>query len=179
MATSEQPAGDSGTTAGNVPRRGRLLARLLAAQSMDAPPGAQRSVNAEPEPCPSSPPLLLRREQATVALVLLVCLAISGGIWWSRGGNSQQPFENRPSLQQAYRIDLNRCQWVELAQVTGIGETLARRIVELRQQRGGFRSQDELLEVKGIGPKKFAEIQPYLLPLEVPAASSAVPSGTP
>lgn len=120
-------------------------------------------------------PVLLRREQVTVAVVLLVCLAVSGGIWWSRGGSTQERFDQRPSLQQAYRIDLNRCQWVELAQVTGIGETLARRIVELREQRGGFQSIEELLEVKGIGPKKFAEIQPYLLPLEPSMPASAAP----
>lgn|GEM_PF-1565944 len=183
MATSEQPSGAPGVRDGGAAPRGRWIAPLTAARRPAAspelePPAAGSSAEparAEPVRCPWSVPVLLRREQVTVAVVLLVCLAISGGIWWSRGGNTQQPFDQRPSLQQAYRIDLNRCQWVELAQVTGIGETLARRIVELREQRGGFRSTQELLDVKGIGPKKFAEIQPYLLPLEPSSPATAAP----
>ncbi len=123
------------------------------------------------------PVILLRREQATVAVLLLVCLAVSAVVWWNRGGWNQYRFDSRPRQQRAYRIDLNHCHWVELAQVTGIGETLARRIVVLRDERGGFRSHREILDVKGIGPKKFAEIEPYLLPLEEPAAPRQRPLG--
>lgn len=115
---------------------------------------------------PSAKVVLRRPEQATVAVLLVAGVFASAGVWWSRGGANQQTFAARSGERFAYRIDINHCHWTELAQVTGIGETLARRIVELREQRGGFRRHDELLEVKGIGPKKFAAIQPYLLPLD-------------
>ncbi len=44
----------------------------------------------------------------------------------------------------------------------GIGETLARRIVEHRAQRGPFRSVDQLTDVKGIGPKTLRRVRGYL-----------------
>lgn len=50
-------------------------------------------------------------------------------------------------------IDLNRAQPKELEQITGIGPVLARRIVAAREQRGAFRSVDELGRIPGIGPK--------------------------
>ena len=40
-------------------------------------------------------------------------------------------------------------------ELDGIGETLASRIIEYREQHGGFDSVEELMEVKGIGEKRF------------------------
>ena len=52
----------------------------------------------------------------------------------------------------------------------GIGEVLAQRIVAYREQIGGFRNLEQLLEVNGIGTVKYAEIVPMLyLPEETPA----------
>lgn len=51
------------------------------------------------------------------------------------------------------RIDLNRAHPKELEQITGIGPALARRIVDARGRRGRFSSMEDLLEIKGIGPK--------------------------
>ncbi len=55
--------------------------------------------------------------------------------------------------------------WPELAQLPEVGEVLARRIVEMRNQRGAFRTQDDLLDVNGIGRVKLSRIAPHLLPL--------------
>jgi competence protein ComEA len=41
----------------------------------------------------------------------------------------------------------------------GIGPTLAKRIVEAREQRGRFLAPDDLLTVPGIGAKKFEAIK--------------------
>ncbi|HEV2105361.1 MAG TPA: helix-hairpin-helix domain-containing protein [Candidatus Eisenbacteria bacterium] len=45
----------------------------------------------------------------------------------------------------------------------GIGPVLARRIVEHRREHGPFRSPEELRAVRGIGPKLYARLRPYLL----------------
>jgi competence protein ComEA len=48
-------------------------------------------------------------------------------------------------------IDLNTATPEQLQQLPGVGEVLARRIIEHRQAGGGFRTVDELREVSGIG----------------------------
>lgn len=57
------------------------------------------------------------------------------------------------------RIDLNRADASELDQLPGIGPVLAGRIVEHRRQAGPFRSVDELLAVRGIGPALLARLR--------------------
>jgi competence protein ComEA len=61
-----------------------------------------------------------------------------------------------------YRIDLNRATWVELMQLPGVGETLAQRILEHRDEHGPFQSVDDLDTVKGIGPKTLEKLRPLL-----------------
>ncbi|MGQ0844189.1 MAG: helix-hairpin-helix domain-containing protein [Sporichthyaceae bacterium] len=56
-------------------------------------------------------------------------------------------------------IDLNRATTAELETLPGVGPVLAQRIVDYRTTRGRFTSIDELREVSGIGPAKFAEIR--------------------
>ncbi|MDH3296884.1 MAG: helix-hairpin-helix domain-containing protein [Gemmatimonadota bacterium] len=51
------------------------------------------------------------------------------------------------------RLDLNRAQINELEQITGIGPSLAGRIVDVRTRNGGFKQLDELSRIPGIGPK--------------------------
>jgi comEA protein len=59
-------------------------------------------------------------------------------------------------------IDLNAADTTALARLPGIGPATARAIVLHRNRRGPFRSVDELLEVKGIGPKKLQRLRPYV-----------------
>ena len=44
----------------------------------------------------------------------------------------------------------------------GIGETLAKRIVQSREADGPYRRPDDLQRVKRIGPGKVREMRPYL-----------------
>ena len=51
----------------------------------------------------------------------------------------------------------------ELARLPGVGPKLGARIVEYRQKSGGsFKSVQELMNVRGIGEKNFAKLQPHL-----------------
>ena len=57
-------------------------------------------------------------------------------------------------------IDLNLATAEELDQhLPGVGEVLARRIVEYREAHGGFRSVEQLRDVTGIGERRFAELK--------------------
>ncbi len=59
-------------------------------------------------------------------------------------------------------LDINRATIEDLCLIPGIGETLAVEIISYRERRGGFRSIEELKEVRGIDDKKLKEFKQYL-----------------
>lgn len=62
----------------------------------------------------------------------------------------------------ASRIDVNRVGISELQQLPGIGPALAERIITLRDSIGGFRSVEQLEEVRGIGPVLLSKLKPLV-----------------
>jgi competence protein ComEA len=72
-----------------------------------------------------------------------------------------QPAVAKPSgvVQRRGKLDLNRATVEELQQLPGVGEVLAKRVVDRRAAHGPYRSVDELLEVKGIGKKRVERLQ--------------------
>jgi competence ComEA-like helix-hairpin-helix protein len=67
-----------------------------------------------------------------------------------------------PKAPLAAPLDLNRADVGALTALPGVGETLARRIVEYRATDGPFRFPDDLLKVPGMGPKRFDRIRPFV-----------------
>lgn len=61
-----------------------------------------------------------------------------------------------------FLVDINSADWQTWMLLDGIGETLARRIVEDRNRRGPFASIEDVARVKGIGPKTLAKMRPHL-----------------
>jgi competence protein ComEA len=49
-----------------------------------------------------------------------------------------------------------------LTALPGIGAASAKALVEERKKRGGFKSLDEIMEVRGIGAKLYRKLQPYI-----------------
>ena len=56
-------------------------------------------------------------------------------------------------------ISINRATAEELQNVRGIGPSLAERIISYREANGGFKSLDQLREVRGIGDLKFEKLK--------------------
>jgi competence protein ComEA len=59
-------------------------------------------------------------------------------------------------------VNLNTASLEELQYLPGVGETRARAILAARQARGGFKTVDELVEVKGIGPASLERLRPHV-----------------
>jgi len=59
-------------------------------------------------------------------------------------------------------LDLNAATAAELEDLPGIGPAKAQAIVAFRESVGPFRSVDDLLKVKGIGPKLLEQIRPFV-----------------
>ncbi|MDO4314781.1 MAG: helix-hairpin-helix domain-containing protein [Oscillospiraceae bacterium] len=56
-------------------------------------------------------------------------------------------------------LDLNTAAAEELETLPGIGEELARRIVEYRTEHGPFQTVEDIMLVSGIGEGKFAALE--------------------
>jgi competence protein ComEA len=122
-----------------------------------------------PDPAePRWPRLWLRRaDQAAVAGLVTVALAAMIGHWLYHGGHRGRMIEVdrvEPGT-IAFTVDLNEADWPELTVLPGVGETLAKRIVEYRQEHGPFHDFDDLRRVRGIGPRTLERLTPYLRPM--------------
>lgn len=62
----------------------------------------------------------------------------------------------------AMQVDLNSASAAELAQVPGLGQTLAERIVAYRALNGPFASLDELADVSGFTQRRIDTLAQYL-----------------
>ncbi|MBM3213953.1 helix-hairpin-helix domain-containing protein [Candidatus Poribacteria bacterium] len=60
---------------------------------------------------------------------------------------------------RATRVNLNTADSATLQTLPGIGPVLAERIIAYRKEAGGFHSVDDLIDVRGIGPKTLGKLR--------------------
>ncbi len=63
------------------------------------------------------------------------------------------------TVKVVWPLDLNQATLDQLDELPGIGPSKAQAIIDLRTKLGGFRSPDQLLDVKGIGPKTYEKFR--------------------
>jgi len=119
--------------------------------------GVLINVIREPDVIPPYPPLAKGGE---------------GGILEKRGsgGIIQNVIKIKLSRMEANKLlalsiplDLNRVSVEDLCLIPGIGESLARQVVTYRERRKGFRSVEELKNVKGVGEKKYQSFKTFFI----------------
>ena len=70
--------------------------------------------------------------------------------------------DDAPTLPVYAKININTATVRELMRLDGIGEQLARAIVEYRREKGDFVSINEIKEVSGISEKLFESISGFI-----------------
>ena len=73
-----------------------------------------------------------------------------------------QPSTSRPP-EALGKININTATLEQLQLLPGIGESLAQRILDYRAEHGDFKSTEELMNVSGIGEKKFDSIKNFII----------------
>lgn len=138
----------------------------------------------------------IRKESATrwgltsaeLAVWLLLAGAMPAALFFGRRRASREAagktdvadttavrFERRTGLESEsyavspYRLDLNKATAAELELLPGIGKVRARRIIELREKLGDFRSLDELTAVRGVTRAMLKRLTSLVRPGFAPA----------
>ncbi len=60
------------------------------------------------------------------------------------------------------KVDINKASLEDLTKLPGIGKSKAQNIITTRNKLGRFESIDDLLKVRGIGPKLLKKLRPYI-----------------
>lgn len=111
--------------------------------------------------------MLTKEDQKTV-LFLVITGLVGGGILVVK--NELVPKEQLvPHIEkqttyrktQKFPLDINSASEEELIRVKGIGPKIAKRIVDYRKEANGFSSLEELKNVKGIGEKTYEKLKKY------------------
>jgi len=85
---------------------------------------------------------------------LIVALAVS------LAASAVAAADSRPTFTGV--VNVNTATPEQLQLLPGIGEARARAIVSMRKQNGGFKSLEQLMEVKGIGEAMLQRLRPHL-----------------
>ncbi len=67
--------------------------------------------------------------------------------------------EKKNSIAPSIRININEAGAEELAELKGIGKSLAERIVAYRSSKGYFILKEDIKRVKGIGPALYEKLK--------------------
>jgi competence protein ComEA len=116
----------------------------------------------------STSPVFLRSADQRLVASLIVLALLAMAVYWTAAGafhGELVDIDQAEPLSARFRVDINTAPWPELAQLPGVGETLARRIVQSRQRHGPFRRHADIQRIHGMGPVLLERILPFLLPI--------------
>jgi competence ComEA-like helix-hairpin-helix protein len=85
----------------------------------------------------------------TLALHLTLCL-----LFVALSSASKKP--------PAQPININTADSAQLQLVPGIGPSTAEKILQMRKSYGAFKSVNDLMAIRGIGPKRLEKMRKYL-----------------
>ena len=98
---------------------------------------------------------------AGVGLMVTAVFAPAAQPAWTAEA-SRRAFVVEPLSMPDGTIAVNSADLYELTELPGVGETIAQAIIDEREQNGPFRVPEDLLSVRGIGPKKLAGFRDLL-----------------
>lgn len=85
-----------------------------------------------------------------IRIPLIVCLLFGAGAFAKK----------KPPAQP---VNINAATSEELQLVPGIGPSTAEKILQMRKSYGPFKSVDDLLAIRGLGPKRLEKMRKYLV----------------
>jgi competence protein ComEA len=90
-------------------------------------------------------------KKAKIFCALVLCLGLTLG--------SVSVLAQKSATPAAEKINLNSASSEQLQSIPGIGPATAKNILDYRAKVGKFNKIEEIINVKGIGEKKFQQIK--------------------
>ena len=106
-------------------------------------------------------------------IAALLVLGLGGMVVTAQEG-SRPPAAKAPAA--AAPVNVNTGTLAQLETLPGIGPATAQRIVDYRQQNGGFKKIEELMNVRGVGEVSFLKLK-SLVTLTPPRTERAAAQG--
>ena len=73
-----------------------------------------------------------------------------------------EEYDTNNNLKSAKKININTATITELCTLSGVGESLANKIIKYREENGKFKTIEDLKNVNGIGDKKYESLKDYI-----------------
>ncbi len=116
----------------------------------------------------------LTKEEKVILIFLALTFVTGAGISAYKKSAQKTELSVRPYKIEALKeadefieerrfININSANLDGLRRLPGVGEKLAERIVQYRSAHGAFPSAEELMQVKGIGAKKFEKLKDLIV----------------
>jgi len=108
------------------------------------------------------------KEKIVILLIILVISTFTALSFHEKLHKEELPLAREESLKSTRaqlviaagnRIDINKASRHTLTKLPGIGPKSAERIIDYRNRNNGFTSKEQLLDIKGIGIKKYEAIK--------------------
>ena len=108
--------------------------------------------------------LNLTKQEKSVLLFIaaVVLLGITINHLQKRSRHFQEFVVSNSQAESSFKVNINKAASQDLERLPGIGPELAGRILEYRARCGGFKTNEEMKKVKGIGNKKYELLEKYL-----------------
>jgi len=124
----------------------------LSPEALDIGKRAKRDISSS-RPIKSTKEVLMLANCMKYILAFVLCLGLTLGPVWAQKATSTS----------AEKINLNSATVEQLQSLPGIGPATAKSIVEYRTKVGKFKRIEEIINVKGVGEKKFQRIKDRLV----------------
>jgi len=95
-----------------------------------------------------------------IRTALAVCLALAALYALAPAAAAAPPPSSAKALDGV--VNLNTATEAQLIMLPRVGEKVARRIIDFRDQHGPFQRPEDLMNVQGIGEKVFDRLKPHL-----------------